>query len=311
VITSSAAATGARPRAPMHVQFRLLLLRSWRQVSRAKSVLMVKAVQQVMVALIYGGIYSLDLSPKSAQDRIGLLSLVIIGGTNMGLAGTIRTFPKERKIVMEEQAKSLYSIFPYFVSKLLADVPVVIAFSLLFGCLIYPCVGLQHDTKKAAIFICFATLNALASSGLGLLLGSVASSTDAALAMYPPIIVLSVIFNGSNLSLESVPRMLRWIPNISLVRWGFEGMCINEFAGLVFDRPDSPSLPWWAKLLPRPGPQTGENILESLSFAESSVERCMAALVTIICVCWMLSLWTLQAKRDRRSAVMVEPTAIG
>ena len=39
----------------------------------------IKAVQQVMIAVIYGGIYSLSDSQASIQDRFGLLSLVAIG----------------------------------------------------------------------------------------------------------------------------------------------------------------------------------------------------------------------------------------
>ena len=60
-------------------QFRLLLGRSWREVSRSKLAIGIKAAQQVMIALIYGGIYSLGHSQSSIQDRFGLLSLVAIG----------------------------------------------------------------------------------------------------------------------------------------------------------------------------------------------------------------------------------------
>ena len=36
------------------------------------------------------------------MDRFGLLSLIIIGGTNMAMAGTVRSFPKEKAIVSNE-----------------------------------------------------------------------------------------------------------------------------------------------------------------------------------------------------------------
>ena len=53
--------------------------RAWREVARSKAAITIKAVQQVMIAVIYGGIYSLSDSQASIQDRFGLLSLVAIG----------------------------------------------------------------------------------------------------------------------------------------------------------------------------------------------------------------------------------------
>jgi hypothetical protein len=33
----------------------------------------------------------------------------------------------------------------------------------------------------------------------------------------------------------NVPRILRWIPSVSLIKHGFEGLCDNEFPGLEFE----------------------------------------------------------------------------
>ena len=102
-------------------QFRMLFRRAWREVARSKAALSIKVVQQVMIALIYGGIYQLGLSQvcrdrgllmisarftydgghfsawqSSIQDRFGLISLISIGAGNLAIAGTIRTFPKEK-----------------------------------------------------------------------------------------------------------------------------------------------------------------------------------------------------------------------
>jgi hypothetical protein len=57
-------------------QFRLLFRRAWKEVSRSKAAFLIKASQQLMIALIYGGIYSLGRTQSSIQDRFGLLSLV-------------------------------------------------------------------------------------------------------------------------------------------------------------------------------------------------------------------------------------------
>jgi ABC-type multidrug transport system ATPase subunit len=71
------------PNANMLRQFQLLLRRSFREIKRAKATLIIKAVQQVTLGLVYGGIYSLGNDQASIQDRFGLLSLIAIGASNV------------------------------------------------------------------------------------------------------------------------------------------------------------------------------------------------------------------------------------
>ena len=59
------------------------------------------------------------------MDRFGLLSLIIIGATNMGMAGTIRSFPKEKAIVSGEMAANMYRTGPYFVAKAISEIPLI------------------------------------------------------------------------------------------------------------------------------------------------------------------------------------------
>jgi len=103
-------------------QFGLLFRRSWREVARGRLPLAIKVVQQVSTALIYGAIYNLDDSQVSIQERFGLLSLVTIGAANLGVATTIRSFPKEKQIVRSDRAKKAYDVAPYFLAKLVAEV---------------------------------------------------------------------------------------------------------------------------------------------------------------------------------------------
>ena len=103
----STAVQTRRGGAHIGTQFVLLFRRAWREVARSKAAVAIKVAQQVMVALVYGGLYSLGDSQTSIQDRCGLLSLVAIGAGNLAIASTIRTFPKEKTIVSSERAKKM------------------------------------------------------------------------------------------------------------------------------------------------------------------------------------------------------------
>lgn len=45
----------------------------------------------------------------------------------------------------------------------------------------------------------------------------------------------AVQFGGYYVNAGNVPRALRWIPSVSLIKHAFEGLCDNEFPGLDFE----------------------------------------------------------------------------
>ena len=112
----------------------------------------------------------------------------------------------------------MYGALPYLFSKVAAELPLSVGLSCLFGGILYPLAKLGKTMGKFRRFLGLTALNSVAASALGLLVGAVAPSTDAALAMFPPIIVLMIIFNGSNISDESTPKPIKFLPKLSLVR---------------------------------------------------------------------------------------------
>ena len=230
------------------------------------------------------------------MDRFGLLSLIIIGATNMAMAGTIRSFPKEKSIVSTELASSLYRTFPYFISKAISELPLIGVFNAIFGSLIYPLAKLQKGKFKK--FLGLTTLHGISSEAVGLLIGSISPSSDVALALFPPIIVLNIIFDGKNISEENTPSLLRWVNQIGLIRWGFTGLAVNEFEGLAFSTGG-----------PRRGPvvKTGEEALARFGLEGYTVEDVIRAQAKIIGGCWFLSFLGLALTRQKYE-VMQNPT---
>lgn len=274
------------PRRRPLAELRLLYQRARRDVSRAKAATAIKAAQQVLTALIYGGIYSLDDSQGSIQDRFGLLSLCVIGSTNLAIASTIRAFPKEKTIVLRERSprsgRPMYGALPYLFSKVAAELPLSVGLSCLFGGILYPLAKLGKTMKKLKTFLGLTALNSVAASALGLLVGAVAPSTDAALALFPPIIVLMIIFNGSNISDESTPKAIKFLPKMSLVRWGFEGLEFKPFTQLG-----------------RPSLKTGADALARLIFEDSTIKRTTVAQGAILGACYLQTYRVLKNARPR------------
>jgi ABC-type multidrug transport system ATPase subunit len=218
------------PKSSMFTQLRLLLKRSFRELTRGKATLAVKTAQQVTLGLIYGGIYSLGNNQASIQDRFGLLSLIAIGSANTAIASTSRAFLREKGVVAEELASKMYRTLPYFFGKALSELPLTGFFSSLFGVIVYKLTGMSSKKGAFQTFLSLLFTHWITCESAGLLIGALSPNTDVSLAIFPAVIVLNIIFDGKNISEESTPVILRWIPKVGLIRWGFEGVsCLKVF----------------------------------------------------------------------------------
>lgn len=267
-------------RAGILVQLKLLLRRSLRENFRSKSTLIIKTVQQVSLGLIYGTIYQLGFNQASIQDRFGLLSLIAIGAANMAMASTVRAFPKEKAIVSAELAANMYRTLPYFIGKAFSEIPLTAFFNSLFGILVSAMTGLNNTAGKLKRFLALNSLHGLSGQSAGLMIGAVAPTQDAALALFPAIMVLNIIFDGKNISEENTPRLLRWLPKVGLIRWGFEAFCLNEFEGLTFDTSG-----------PHRGPvaKNGQEALARFGLGNNSLAQVLKAQTLIVSACWFFS----------------------
>ncbi|XP_021733141.1 ABC transporter G family member 7-like [Chenopodium quinoa] len=247
-------------------EFFLLFRRAWMQASRDGPTNKVRARMSIASAIIFGSVFwRMGRSQTSIQDRMGLLQVAAINTAMAALTKTVGVFPKERAIVDRERAKGSYSLGPYLLSKLLAEIPVGATFPLLFGSILYPMARLHPTLSRFGKFCGIVTVESFAASAMGLTVGAMVPSTEAAMAVGPSLMTVFIVFGGYYVNADNTPIIFRWIPRVSLIRWAFQGLCINEFKGLQFEHQHPFDL------------QTGEQALERLSFAGSQIRETVAA----------------------------------
>jgi len=219
----------------------------------------------------------------------------------MAMASTVRSFPKEKLIIEHELAAKLYGTLPYFVGKAISEIPQTVFFNCLFGILVSVLSGLNSTVRKLQLFLGLNSLHGLTAQSAGLAVGAISPNSDTALALFPAIMVLNTIFDGKNISTESIPRILRWVTNVGLIRWGFEALCLNEFEGLDFDLSG-----------PRRGPLTrnGQEALSRFGLEGKNLMDIVKAQVIITVACWFLSFVGLSLTRQKFQA-MESPTEGG
>ncbi|XP_078431046.1 ABC-2 type transporter family protein isoform X2 [Wolffia australiana] len=250
----------AKRRSSWWKQFWLLLKRAWLQASRDGPTNKVRARMSVASALIFGSVFwRMGRSQTSIQDRMGLLQVAAINTAMAALTKTVGVFPKEKTIVDRERAKGSYTLGPYLLSKLLAEIPVSAAFPLMFGTILYPMARLHPTLSRFLKFCGIVTVESFAASAMGLTVGAMVPTTEAAMALGPSLMTVFIVFGGYYVNAENTPLIFRWIPRVSLIRWAFQGLSINEFLGLDFEHQHSFHI------------QTGEQALERLSFGGSRI----------------------------------------
>lgn len=272
-------------------QFRLLFRRSWRQAIRDKATNVSRTIVNFNSALVFGFIYfRLKLTSSTVQDRLGLLQVSAVNTAMASMIKTISVFPSEKTIVGRERAKKSYGVLPYFLGKLIAELPITSFFPVLFGSVLYPMTGLNPSPARIARFFGIVILESFAASAFGLTVGSLAPTKDAAIAMGPAMMLIFIVFGGYYVNADNVSSLLKWIPKASLIQWGFQGLCVNEFKGVEFG--DKPGM--------RPkgsGMQSGDEVLQWLSYDRMPLRQALFANARIMLFHYWLTYNILKARK--------------
>jgi ABC-type multidrug transport system ATPase subunit len=286
------------PQLPWWVQFRLLLQRSWRQVMRDKAAFSARLASSLSSALIFASVFwRLGTSQAAIQSRLGLLQVCAVNAAMSSLVKTLSVFPRERTVVQRERAAGQYGVGPYFMAKLAAELPVGAFFPALFGACVFPACGLNASGARFMRFMGLLTLESFSSSALGMTISALVPSTEAAMATGPAVMVIFIVFGGVYVNQETVPRALRWIPRVSLIKQAFEGLCVNELRGMRFEAA-------------APGDAaTGEQVLRRIAFEQSTIRGTAAAQARILFFNWGATYLILKRRKPRFAALEAPRTA--
>lgn len=284
----SAVAVRATNRPNIFSQIRVLFVRALRQIVRDKKTNISRLTSSLASALLFGAIYwRIGYGQRTIQDRMGLLQVCTINSAMTALVKTLNVFPKESVLVNRERVRGSYSVFEYFVSKLIAEMPVSAFFPLVFSTVLYPMVRLSGGARRVGKFLGVVTLESFTAASYGLAIGALIPSTEAALAIGPASFVLQIVFGGLYITDKSVPNWASWIPRISLVKHAFEALCVNEFRGLEFES----RRPWDVK--------EGQQVLQRMTWGDSTVAKACISQARVLSFNYLLTYAILQMKKPR------------
>ncbi|MES1911532.1 MAG: hypothetical protein MHM6MM_003948 [Cercozoa sp. M6MM] len=278
-------------------QVRLLAQRALRHFTRTPKTFKARIGQIAFLSLLMGALFwQMEDDQVGAQDRQGLIFFAMISTTMQALMATALTFPEEKTLFLREHSNGVYSLGAYFLGKLVSEVPFQFLWPALQTAIIYPMCGLRGPFYRVLIFYGVTCLLTLVGMGLGYLIGAVAPSVDVASGIAPVTVIPLMQFSGFLVNLDSISPAISWIQWISVFKYIYEVLAVNEFDGATFSCTQD-------QLVQGVCPITrGEQVLGRLELSADNIGRDIGVSVAMLILFWGLAYLVLRS-RTKRAAV--------
>jgi len=218
-----------------------LTKRGWLTITRHPLAFKARVGQTIAVSILTGLVYlRLGNSQTNITDREGALFFMTLNQVMSCINAVLLTFPLERALLVREQSNGMYSITSYFLGKYLSNFPLDVFFPTLYSILIYWTVGLNDSSAARFFYYLFCVFcMSICASSMGMSLGCILPNPEVAVALAPIAIIPFMLFGGFFINLNSIPDWLSWIRYISVFKWGYQGLLVNEMTNINFTCTDS------------------------------------------------------------------------
>lgn len=135
-------------------------------------------------------------------------------------------FPKDRPIFLREYSTNHYSVIPYFLAKFTLECAAVLLQVFVQLLVAFFLMGFQMN------FFAFLGVNftlAIASTSIGILIGSAVENPDVAAEMMPALIVPQLLFSGFFIQVSLIPKFLRWAQYLCSLTYATRLVTLYEF----------------------------------------------------------------------------------
>lgn len=245
-------ALSSKTKASISTQLSVLCNRAWTNMIRNKISLHIRLFQSIIFGLLMGAVF-FDINGRGTdaqvQDRLGVLYFMVTNTFMSSMMATLHVFSEEKVVFKREYTAGYYSLFPYYFSKVLVELPFYIFYPLFTLTICYFMTGLQRTFSNFIICCAINILNANAAMGFGLVAAAAFPNMGIAMGIMPMVFIPLMVFAGLLVNLKYVTPVLSWIQWISPMKYGFSALCINEFRDLIM-----------------PGGKDGNQILDSFGF---------------------------------------------
>ncbi|KAH9524964.1 hypothetical protein Btru_028356, partial [Bulinus truncatus] len=294
----------SRYRERLFTQVRYLFWRGWVSMYRHTMLTRVRILQAVVLSVVLGLIYLRQtVNQKSVMSINGALFILITSITFSNVLVVVDSFPIELPVFLREYGTGLYRADVYYLTKVIAEIPLIVLVTVVFSTISYWMIGLYDSTVTFLVATGVLLLTANVSVALGYLMSNISGTVSIALAITPPMLVPFMLFGGLFINIGGTPVYFIWLEYLSWFKYANEILMVNQWENVDYIPCTNVStLSINGSAIPPPLClyRSGQDVLDYTSFSQDNVNIDVVALVALQVGFQMLSLIALYV-RARRS----------
>lgn len=223
---------GASPQAPKPVsrksfgtQLSFLVSRELNETFRNKIGLFMRFVVTGIMGLLFAAIFAGIGGKDDPRSHFGAICNLMVGVMFGSAQPLLLQFPLERPIFLREYAANMYGVVPYFLAKTLVEMPMSFLTALETFLISYWVMDLQGNFLYL-VLVAWALSMTAASTAL--MVGCSVPNAQSAQELAPLIFVPQILFTGIFVSINLIPKWLRWMQYLCALKYAVNLASIIE-----------------------------------------------------------------------------------
>ncbi|KAI9114314.1 hypothetical protein K1719_014542 [Acacia pycnantha] len=208
----------------------ILSHRFFKNIFRTKELFACRTIQMLISGLVLGSIFcNLKDGLEGAEERVGLFAFIL----SFLLSSAIEALPiflQEREILMKETSCGSYRVSSYAIANGLVYLPFLLILAILFTVPLYWLVGLNRNFTAFLHFLWLIWLVLYIANSVVVCFSALVPNFIVGNSLIGGVIGSFFLFSGYFISKQEIPKYWIFMHYISLFKYPFEGLLVNEFS---------------------------------------------------------------------------------
>ncbi|RLM65653.1 ABC transporter G family member 5 [Panicum miliaceum] len=207
----------------------VLTQRFFKNVARTRQLFACRTVCMLVAGLALGSIFY-DLGEDKVVERVGLFAFLL----TFLLSSTTEALPiflQEREILAKETSSGAYRVSSYAVANAVVFLPFHLALAVVFAAPVYWLAGLRRTAAAFGYFLLVVWLILYTANSVVVCFAAAAPDFVVGNAAIQGVMGSFFLFSGYFIARSAMPGCWVFMHYLSLFKWPFEALLVNEFAG--------------------------------------------------------------------------------
>ncbi len=277
-------------------QMIVLIYRNVLTVAREPMICRARMMQNVFIALLLGAIYfpqDKELGQASVMNINGAIFIFLVNISFANVYLVIHVFCSEMGLFLREYSSCLYRASAYYLSKQIAELPMFLLNTVIFGSIFYWMVGLysgENFSERFLTFIAIGCLVTLVVLGFGYMVSCLSGTLPVAMAVNPALTAPLFLYAGYFVNQDTMQSWLVWIKYISWFFYGMELLMVNQWQGIEITC-DNRNITGSSRCF-----ETGEAVLDFFKYNPDFFYRDIGLLLLLVIVFRLIGIIALQRR---------------